>query len=84
MEQEQGKSSQQQTRGKLEQDEGTSFSTVRSQEAEGSSRCMVFTYFKGDSNSMVEQHFNRALKRPCSPTGNSSKRKAATNIPTQS
>ncbi|GCC18516.1 hypothetical protein chiPu_0021677 [Chiloscyllium punctatum] len=83
MEEEQGKSSQQQTRGKLEQDdEGTSFSTVRSQEAEGSTRCMVFTYFKGDSNSMVEQHFNRALKRSRSPTGNSSKRKAATNIST--
>ncbi|XP_048461177.1 transcription cofactor vestigial-like protein 3 isoform X1 [Rhincodon typus] len=82
MEEEPGKISRQQNQGKSEkEDEGPSISTVQSHGAEGSSRCMVFTYFKGDSNSMVEQHFTRALKRVGGPIDVSSKRKVASIEP---
>ncbi|XP_051878123.1 uncharacterized protein LOC127573714 isoform X2 [Pristis pectinata] len=31
-------------------------------ESEGTSHCTVFTYFKGDINSVVDEHFSRALR----------------------
>ncbi|XP_048192698.1 transcription cofactor vestigial-like protein 1 [Perognathus longimembris pacificus] len=37
---------------------------------EWNSRCVLFTYFQGDINSVVDEHFSRALrniKRPCGP-----------------
>ncbi|XP_067904010.1 transcription cofactor vestigial-like protein 3 isoform X2 [Heterodontus francisci] len=76
MEEEPERISQQQKVGKSER-EGMSarISTVRVHETESSSRCMIFTYFKGDINSMVDEHFTRALKRSSSPIDVCSKRK---------
>lgn len=76
MEKEPGTVSQQQKVEKSEE-EGVSprFSTVRARETESSSRCMVFTYFKGDINSVVDEHFARALKRTSSPVNICPKRK---------
>ncbi|XP_078393946.1 uncharacterized protein LOC144677810 [Cetorhinus maximus] len=51
-------------------------STVRSHDTASSSRYMVFTYFKGDISSKVDEHFSRALKRPSDPIDISSKRKS--------
>ncbi|XP_078067862.1 transcription cofactor vestigial-like protein 1 isoform X2 [Mustelus asterias] len=50
-------------------------STVRSHSTEGNTHYMVFTYFKGDINSKVDEHFSRALQQSSTPTDSNSKRK---------
>uniref|UniRef100_UPI00398F4543 transcription cofactor vestigial-like protein 3 n=1 Tax=Pristiophorus japonicus TaxID=55135 RepID=UPI00398F4543 len=51
-------------------------STARGRDSEDHSRCMLFTYFEGDINSVVDEHFSRALKRHSSPINVSAKRKS--------
>eukprot|EP00062_Callorhinchus_milii_P001015 gi/632935681/ref/XP_007890898.1/ PREDICTED: transcription cofactor vestigial-like protein 1 [Callorhinchus milii] len=50
-------------------------SKERPPESDSSSRCMIFTYFKGDINSMVDEHFSRALNRQTDSRDDCSKSK---------
>ncbi|XP_032886227.1 transcription cofactor vestigial-like protein 2 [Amblyraja radiata] len=47
-----------------------------STDPERSTRCTILTYFTGDINSMVDEHFSRALNRAKTPAIAGAKRKA--------
>ncbi|XP_067852819.1 transcription cofactor vestigial-like protein 3 [Heptranchias perlo] len=82
MEQEPGTISQQQKVEKSDQDgERPRFGAVRVPGTNSSPRCMVFTYFKGDINSVVDEHFSRALRGTSSPIEICSKRKTKSSQP---
>ncbi|XP_072362110.1 transcription cofactor vestigial-like protein 1 [Scyliorhinus torazame] len=51
-------------------------STVRSHSTKSSPPYMVFTYFKGDIDTKVDEHFSRALKQSSHPSEIHSKTKA--------
>lgn len=47
---------------------------------EGHSQCVVLTYFQGDTNSMVDAHFKRALSKVCKAKAPAAKTKNSRKI----
>ncbi|MGH0192811.1 UNVERIFIED_CONTAM: hypothetical protein FKN15_027820 [Acipenser sinensis] len=44
-------------------------------DSEGQSHCVLFTYFQGDINSVVDEHFSRALNKTKKPRDLSTRNK---------
>lgn len=48
------------------------------------SRCVVFTYYQGDINSVVDEHFSRALRNTKDPQDLSTKNRSDDFLPKNS